>query len=206
MAYDLIIKMLTNNGKRVIIKKERRKMKIEQINSVQQWLPFDKILENGIIKLKDSSYIKILKINSINYNLKSELEKEAILNSYKSFIKSCNFNLQILIQSKKEDLTKHIQILNQNHFYHEIKEKYIEYINSLNRNKKSSNKNFYIIIKTTSNSNNLENISIQSLQDEFFKIKEYLAKCGNIVSEYTEEEQIRDILFSFLNSRLFLSE
>ena len=181
-------------------------MKIEQINSVQQWLPFDKILENGIIKLKDSSYIKILKINSINYNLKSELEKEAILNSYKSFIKSCNFNLQILIQSKKEDLTKHIQILNQNHFYHEIKEKYIEYINSLNRNKKSSNKNFYIIIKTTSNSNNLENISIQSLQDEFFKIKEYLAKCGNIVSEYTEEEQIRDILFSFLNSRLFLSE
>ena len=198
--------MLTNNGKRVIIKKERRKMKIEQINSVQQWLPFDKILENGIIKLKDSSYIKILKINSINYNLKSELEKEAILNSYKSFIKSCNFNLQILIQSKKEDLTKHIQILNQNHFYHEIKEKYIEYINSLNRNKKSSNKNFYIIIKTTSNSNNLENISIQSLQDEFFKIKEYLAKCGNIVSEYTEEEQIRDILFSFLNSRLFLSE
>lgn len=182
-------------------------MNIEQINSVQEWLPFDRILENGIIKLKDSSYIKILKINPINYNLKSELEKEAILNSYKSFIKSCNFNLQILIQSKKEDLTKHIQILNQNKFYHEIKEKYIEYINSLNRNKKSSNKNFYIIIKkTTSNLNDLETISIQSLQEEFFKIKEHLARCGNVVSEYTEEKQIRDILFSFLNSRLFLSE
>ena len=70
-------------------------MKFEQILSVQDWLPFDKILDNGIIKLKNSSYIKILKIYPINYNLKSELEKEAILNSYKSFIKSYNFNLQI---------------------------------------------------------------------------------------------------------------
>ncbi len=77
-------------------------MKFEQIYSVQDWLPFEKILENGIIKLKDSSYIKILKVKPINYNLKSELEKEAILNSYKNFIKSCNFNLQILIQSKKD--------------------------------------------------------------------------------------------------------
>ena len=182
-------------------------MKSEQINSVQQWLPFERILENGIIKLKDSSYIKILKVTPINYSLKSDLEKEAILNSYKSFIKSCNFDIQILIQSKKEDLTKHIQNLNQNKFYHEIKEKYIQYINFLNQNKKSSNKNFYIIIKkTTSDPNNLETIVIQNLQEEFFKIKETLARCGNLVSEYTEEKQIRDILYSFLNSRIFLNE
>ena len=121
-------------------------MKADKNQSVQKWLPYDKILDNGIIKLKNSSYVKILKVEPINYNLKSELEKEAILNSYKSFIKSCNFNLQILIQSKKEDLTKNIDLLNQNNLYPEIKEKYIEYINSLNQNQKSSNKNFFIII------------------------------------------------------------
>lgn len=181
-------------------------MKSEQIKSVQDWLPFDKILEKGIIKLKDSSYIKILKIKPINYNLKSELEKEAILNSYKTFIKSCDFDLQILVQSKKEDLTNHINKLNQNNSYKEIKEKYVEYINSLNKNKKSSNKNFYIIIKkSTSDSNNLENAIIQSLQEEYFKIKEQLSRCGNIVSEYTKENQIRDLLFSFLNSRIFFN-
>ena len=75
--------------------------------SVQEWLPFENILDNGIIKLKDSSYVKIMKVTPINYNLKSELEKEAILDSYKKFIKSLNLNLQILVQSKKEDLTKH---------------------------------------------------------------------------------------------------
>ena len=180
-------------------------MKFEQIHTVQDWLPFEKILDNGIVKLKDSSYIKILKIKPINYNLKSELEKEAILNSYKNFIKSCNFNLQILIQSKREDLSKHLEKLKNNNLYPDIKEEYIDYINSLNQNKQSSNKNFYIIIKkSTIELNKLEKVATQNLQEEFFKIKELLARCGNIVSEYTKENEIKEILFSFLNSRIFL--
>ena len=83
-------------------------MKKQENNSVQNWLPFEKILENGIIKINNNEYIKIIKINPINFNLKSELEKESILNSYKIFLKTCNFNFQILIQSNKEDLSKHI--------------------------------------------------------------------------------------------------
>ena len=84
-------------------------MVIIVIHSIQKWLPFEKILENGIIKLKNNSYIMILKIKPINYNLKSDLEKEAILNSYKIFLKTCNFDIQILIQSNKRDLTPHIK-------------------------------------------------------------------------------------------------
>ena len=182
-------------------------MKTDKNQSVQKWLPYDKILDNGIIKLKNSSYVKILRVEPINYNLKSELEKKAILNSYKSFIKSCNFNLQILIQSKKEDLTKNIDLLNQNNLYPEIKEKYIEYINSLNQNQKSSNKNFFIIISQSAEDiSNLESVTIQNLQENYFKVKELLARCGNIVSEYTKENQIRDVLFSFFNSKIFLNE
>lgn len=175
--------------------------------SVQEWLPFENILDNGIIKLKDSSYVKIMKVTPINYNLKSELEKEAILDSYKKFIKSLNLNLQILVQSKKEDLTKHLELINKNKNFGDIKDKYIEYIKALNKNKKSSNKNFYIIIrKSTLDNNNIETIIIQNLQEEYFKIKDLLARCGNVVSEYTEEEKVREVLFSFLNSRIFLNE
>ena len=63
-------------------------MKQEQLYSVQDWLPFQKILDNGIIKLEENLYVKIIQINPINFNLKSELEKEAILNSYKLFFKN----------------------------------------------------------------------------------------------------------------------
>ena len=83
-------------------------------NTVQQWLPFETILENGIIKLKNNSYIKILNISPINFNLKSNLEKESILNSYKIFLKTCNFDIQILIQSNKENLSNHISKIEKN--------------------------------------------------------------------------------------------
>ena len=46
--------------------------------TVQQWLPIEKINENGIIKINKNKYVKILKIIPINYNLKSDLEKKTI--------------------------------------------------------------------------------------------------------------------------------
>ena len=75
--------------------------------STQSWIPIEEIKNNGIIKMKNQ-YVKVLKITPINYNLKSDLEKEAILNSYKIFLKTCNFDIQILIQSSKENLEKNI--------------------------------------------------------------------------------------------------
>ena len=77
-------------------------MKKENPISVQEWLPFEKILENGIIQMKNKKYIKIMKVLPINYNLKSQMEKESILNSYKIFLKTCSFDIQILIQSSKD--------------------------------------------------------------------------------------------------------
>lgn len=175
-------------------------MKFEQIGSVQNWLSFEKILEKGIIKIKDSSYIKIMEITPINYILKSNLEKETILNSYKNIFKSYNFNLQILIQSKEEDLSNHIRKIKENNLYPEIKEKYIEYLNYFIKNKKSSNKKFYLIISSSPSEEN-ENVIIQNLEDNYIKLRDLFSRCGNFVSEITEEEQIIEIIFSFINSK-----
>ena len=181
---------------------------MKKINSVQDWLPFERILENGIIKLKDLSYIKILEIIPINYNLKSELEKEAILNSYKIFLKTCNFNIQILIQSNKENLEKNISKINiqkekENKKLKEISNNYINYILELNKNKKSSNKKFYIIIKNKILNKKIEEKIIEDLNEKYFIIKENLARCGNIVKDINEKENIEKIYLSFLNKRLF---
>ena len=66
----------------------------KEIYSVQNWLPFEKILENGIIKINSDLFIKVIKVDPINFNLKSELEKEAILNSYKILLKTFNSKQQ----------------------------------------------------------------------------------------------------------------
>ena len=175
-------------------------MKKEKSKSVQDWLPFKKILDNGIIFLKNNSYLKILKIYPINFNLKSELEKQAILNSYKIFLKTCNFDLQILVQSNKKDLSKHIsQIKNKSL----LSEKYISYITKLNQEKKTNSKSFYIILKEELKKDMKidEKIIVQNLNEKYFKVKDSLTRCGNGIDEITNKEEIEKIINSFLNYR-----
>lgn len=174
-------------------------------------MPIDYILENGIIKLKNNKYIKILKITPINYNLKSDLEKSAILNSYRTFLKTCPFQMQILIQSSKENLEKNILNIQkniqkkENIYLKKIANNYIKYINKINSNKKSSSKNFYLIIskKISKEEEWKESFEIikNDLKEKYFKIKECLSRCGNSVYEVNTKQEIIQILNSFLNTR-----
>lgn len=171
----------------------------------------------GIIKLKNNSYIKLIKIIPINFNLKSNLEKEAILNSYKIFLKTCNFDIQILVQSNKEDLSKHIskikeKVKNEKENIKLLSKNYIDFIQEMNIDKKSSSKNFYILVKEIlenkkqKNNLNAEKIIFDKLKDKYFNIKECLSRCGNIVIDISDKEQTEKILYSFLNSRKNLIE
>lgn len=192
-------------SKQWIIKEKIRRWK--RIKSIQKWISIEKILDKGIIKLKKNKYIKILRVVPINYNLKTQLEKESILNSYKVFLKTCNFDIQILIQSKKEDLSNHmeniqkISQITKNNILKKYSEEYIKFIKEKNDRNKSASKNIYLIIMN--NSENLEENIIQDLNEKYFKIKDCLSRCGNIVLECKKEET-KNILFSFFNLKKFL--
>lgn len=159
----------------------------------------------------DKQYIKILKVAPINYNLKSDLEKQAILNSYKIFLKTCNFDIQILIQSSKENLEKNIFNIRKNiqkkeyRYLEKISENYIEYINKINLSKKSSSKNFYIIISKKISKDQEYNESFEmiknDLKEKYFKIKECLSRCGNSVFEINTKEEAIKLINSFFNTR-----
>ena len=103
-----------------------------------------------------------------------------------------NINLQK--KNEKENIKK-------------IADNYINYIKELNQNKKSSNKNFYIIIKNPIENEKIEkeeeNI-IEELNEKYFKIKECLARCGNVIKDINEKEKVKELLFSFINRRLYL--
>lgn len=177
--------------------------------TLQEWLPIKEIDKKGVVKLKNNNLIKIIKVNPINYNLKSNLEKESILNSYKIFLKTCNFNIQILIQSNKEDLSHHINNIQkniskkENKYLEKISINYIQYINKINSERKSSSKDFYIIISNENkkNNNNLqtEELLKNDLKEKYFKIKECLSRTGNLVQEISSKENIEKLVFSILN-------
>lgn len=187
-------------------------LKNNQLKSIQKWIPIEEILEDGIIKSKKNSYIKIIKIIPINFNLKTQLEKESILNSYKIFLKTCNFNIQILIQSNKEDLSHHINNIQnniskkENKYLEKISKNYIQYINKINSERKSSSKDFYIIISNENKKNNniqTEELLKNDLKEKYFKIKECLSRTGNSVQEISNKENIEKLFFSILNVKKF---
>ena len=141
------------------------------------------------------------------------MEKQAILNSYKIFLKTSNFDFQILIQSNKEDLSKHFSRINKNLFSEEkniqkISKKYIDYIKELNNNKKSSSKNYYIIIDYINKNNEIIDIdtyAFEDLNNKYLKIKDGLARCGNNAIDINDKKEIINILFSFFNTRKYLN-
>lgn len=148
----------------------------------------------------------------INYDLKSSLEKESILNSYKLFLKSCDFNIQILIQSKKENVSKNFLNLKnnsqkENPKIQEMIEKYIEFVKQKSLENKASTKDFFIILKYENESktkdleerNLIEKIAINNLNENFFKIKEALSRCGNTVSDINSKNEAEEIFYSFFD-------
>ncbi len=192
----------------------QRSVKNIKEKTIQEWIPIRQIFKEGIIELENRTYIKILEVIPINYNLKSDLEKESILNSYKIFLKTCNFDIQILIQSNKEDLSHHISKIKksinkkENKYLKNISQNYIQYISNLNNSQKSSSKKFYIIIKNKSFNKKELNIEIikQELNEKYLKIKECLARCGNKVINIEEKEEILKVFFSFFNTKKHFSK
>lgn len=171
---------------------------------VQEWLPYDKVTQDGIIITKNK-FVKIIKVVPISYVLKSELEKQAILEAYKLFLRTCNFDIQILIQSKKEDVEGNIKNikLENNETIDLIKEKYISYIKTLNSNKELSSKNFFILISIPTENSKIEMIDLKSIKSKFtertLKIEETLSKCGNTILEVMEKREVISIIDSFIN-------
>ena len=161
-------------------------------------MPYEKVLSNGII-ISKNKFVKILKVLPISYELKSDLEKEAILEAYKLFLRSCNFDIQFIIQSKKENINKVLKNLEntEDENLKLIQENYKKYIFELSSNKNCSSKNFYILI-SISKRENTEMLEIEEIfNDNILKIKETLSKCGNKIVEIKEKELIENVIKTF---------
>ena len=173
---------------------------------MQKWLQIKEFYNDGVIKLKNNNYIKIIKINPINYELKSDFEKKSILNSYKAFLKNCNFDIQIIIKSNKEDISENIKKIEKqkekeislnNNFMVNVFDSYIKFIKNKNKEKLSSSKEFYIIINSKKYSENQEENILLDLKEKYFKIKDSLSRCGNSVFEIKDKEEIKNIFNVF---------
>ncbi len=70
----------------------------------QQFLNFKQIREGTVI-LKNKALRGILLVSSINFELKSEEEQKAIIYQFQNFLNSLDFSCQIVVQSRRLNIT-----------------------------------------------------------------------------------------------------
>lgn len=75
--------------------------------STQNYLDIEEI-HNGVVILKNGGLRLVLMVSAINFSLKSEEEQNAIIYSFQGFLNSLSFPIQIVMQSRRLDLSSYL--------------------------------------------------------------------------------------------------
>ena len=119
--------------------------------STQEHLDIEDILEDLVI-LKSGWISMVLSTSSVNFDLLSETEQDATIYAYGAFLNSLTFPLEVLIRSKKADISSyftHLEDAEASQPNPDIKaqiKKYKEFISSIVSQKTVLDKEFYLII------------------------------------------------------------
>jgi len=121
----------------------------------QQFLEFKQIRE-GVVVLKNRALRGILMVSSINFDLKSEEEQRAIIYQFQSFLNSLDFSCQILVRSRRLNITgyfdklKELEKQQENELLKVQTAEYRKFVESLVEEGTIMRKEFFVIIPFTS--------------------------------------------------------
>ncbi len=109
-------------------------------------------VRDGILILPNNEYRAILQVSSLNFELRSEEEQDAIIDIYESFLNSVGSSLQILVRTREIDMDKYLEDLGERlddekeEIYRTQLKNYDEFIRSLITTNKILTRHFYIIV------------------------------------------------------------
>lgn len=121
------------------------------VNSTQNTLQIAEI-RDGIVIMNDGSYRSVVMVKSINFDLMSPQEQEAVEYSYQGFLNSLYFPIQIFARSRRVDLRPYIEKLDKIRTEHDnmllalLMEDYIGYMDALSQQTNIMDKKFYVVI------------------------------------------------------------
>lgn len=120
-------------------------------NSTQNTLQIAEI-RDGVVIMNDGTYRSVIMVKSINFDLMSQSEQEAVEYAYQGFLNSLYFPVQIFLRSQKVDIGPYIDRLDKIRTEHDnmllalLMEDYIGYIDILARSTNIMDKKFYIVV------------------------------------------------------------
>ena len=119
--------------------------------STQKYVDVEEI-RDGVIILKDGSLRAVLLVSSINFDLKATEEQDSVIDQYQSFLNSLDFPIQIMISSRKLNITPYLKYLEKkgtqltNELLSLQLEEYRNFIKNLTDLSNIMSKFFYVVI------------------------------------------------------------
>ena len=194
----------------------------KKINRTQSLINI-KTIRNGAIIRGDGVYCGIIKVEPLNFLLKSEDEKTATLNSFQNLLNTFEETLQIITKSRKIDIAGYlskIENLKESQEGDLLKiqtDEYIKFIKKFVQEQNIISKNFYIVVsqfpagvqkkkgfslfknKKTQDevSEDFEKVFFQ-LEQKMYFVSSTLSRIG-LVSRFLNTEEAVELLYSTFN-------
>ncbi|MBU2539720.1 hypothetical protein KJ786_00955 [Patescibacteria group bacterium] len=167
--------------------------------STQDFLEVKDIKE-GLLILKNQGIRGVLMVSSLNFALKSEDEQTAIIYAFQSFLNSLDFSAQIIIQSRRINITPYldgIKDLEANQTNELLKAQtagYHDFIKELVKGETIMTKNFYVVVPYSL----VEALGIKAAVKKGFDLKKLFGK-----KEEQNSQEIDDSDFQRCKTQLW---
>ena len=132
--------------------------------SLQQKLEIEDIKE-GVVVLKGNILRAVLAVSSVNFALKSLDEQKALIARYQEFLNSLDFPIEVLVTSRKYDLSEYAEMLRaqakqqKNELLKIQTNEYVDFIKNLAEMTNIMSKNFYVVVPFAAGEKAAKNIS-----------------------------------------------
>lgn len=162
--------------------------------ATQEFVPIKEV-RDGIAVLKDGSMRGIILASSLNFSLKSEDERNAILIQFQDFINSLDFGVQISIESRRLDVRPYIALLEER-YKEQINDlmkiqtrEYIDFIKKFTESTNIMTKSFFIVVSYDPALINLKGGVAKSFFKKKTAAEELQAKQASFEENRTQLEQ-----------------
>ena len=159
-------------------------------------------VRDGILALPNNEYRAILRVSSLNFELRSEEEQDAIIETYESFLNSVGSNLQILVRTREIDMDKYLDDLNERYesetvpIYRQQLQNYDEFIRSLITDNKILTRHFYIIVPYKLNRKTDFDLVSEQMKIKLDIIAKGIARLG-MHTDQLDSLEVLDLFYSF---------
>lgn len=157
--------------------------------STQQYVDVKEV-RDGVVVLKNGGLRSILLVSSLNFDLKSTEEQDAIISQYQNFLNSLDFPVQVLIHSRRFNIEPYLQLLKEkeeeqtNELLRLQISEYQHFIKNLTEVSDIMSKYFYVIVPFA---------AIEDKRSGFFE------KMGNVMNPKAAIREKRELFETYKN-------